>query len=259
MKIKHTHFDTPSPMDLFLPEGTGPFGLICMTPILGRLLFLQDLFIEMRLARFFASQGFACALIDRPIFEFTPSKGLEQIQDYLATAASRNQAALDALLNFKEIDPARTASFGISFGAIVNLLWAAREPRLACHVFALGGVQLAEIFVTSRDPLMKSYQTAAFKQTGLSGQALGAALKNIFCPDPLELCPKIRSESVLMVLARFDHVVRYSYQQDLWEALGRPEKILLPLGHYTSLAALPFLKFRAAAFFKRKFSMTAVS
>ena len=36
----------------------------------------------------------------------------------------------------------------------------------------------------------------------------------------------------------FDDVVRPRYQQLLWEALGRPARMTVPLGHYTSALAL---------------------
>ena len=77
MPIEKMSFVKPSSWELYLPKGEGSFPLICITPILGRLGFLEDLFLERWFAGFFRAQGFASALIERPIFEFNPGQGIE--------------------------------------------------------------------------------------------------------------------------------------------------------------------------------------
>jgi len=255
--IQRISFKEPSCFELSLPEGVPPFPLICLTPILGRFLFLDDLFWERRLACFFASQGFAAALIDRPIFEFEPTEGLEQIQKYLEASISRSQRVLDLLLTRDEIQPKKIGSFGASFGAVINSLWAASDSRLKAHVFALAGGNLPEILVSSRDPLMRSYLKAikALLTPAFSPQReenLKSILKKSISIDPLTLAPSLPRENIFMVLARFDRVIRFRYGLALWQALGKPETLLLPLGHYTSLLALPWLKWKVIEFFKKK-------
>ena len=238
--------------ELYLPKGTGPHPLICVTPMLGRFLFLDDLFFEKRFARFFARKGLASAVIERPIFEFDPALGLEQIPHYLDESVLRNKRALDALLERKEIDPNRVGTYGISFGAVVNSLWAAEDPRIKAHLFALGGGNLPEIVLTSRDPLMRSYLKAVKQKTGLEGGALLEALKKVFSRDPLEAARKIPGESVCLHIALFDRVVRLRYALAFRRALGNPETVFIPLGHYSSILSVPFLKRGAARFFLRR-------
>lgn len=108
--IQRIKFTAPSHFELFFPETPEPLPLICLTPILGRFAFLEDLFFEKRFARFFAAQGFACALMDRPMFEFLPAQGLEQIQNYLEESVERNKKVLDFILTRKEINPRRVGS-----------------------------------------------------------------------------------------------------------------------------------------------------
>ena len=250
--IKKIDFDLPFPFELYLPEGKGPFPLICQTPILGRLLFLPDLFFERRFARFFASHGFATALIERPFFEFNPSDGLKQIQTYLDESVERNRKVLDHLVDQKEIDSGRVASFGISFGAVVNTLWAAREPRFKAHVFTLVGGNLPEILVTSRDPLMRSYMRPILDFARRENLNLTEVLRKTLKSDPLDAAGSIPKEKVLMLLARFDHVIYSKYGLALREKLGNPETIFLPLGHYTTLLVEPILRWKVLGFFKRK-------
>ena len=253
--IQKIAFREPSPFELYLPEGHGPFPLICLTPILGRLLFLEDLFMERGFARFFASRGFAAALIERPIFEFNPARGLEQIQRYLEESILRNEKVLDELLLRKEIDPVKIGSFGISFGAVLNSLWAAADPRLKAHVFALAGGNIPEILITSRDPLMRSYLKTITKSVGMDGKELKEAFEKMIRLDPLKAAASIPRETVFMMLGIFDRVIRFRYGRLLWQALGKPETLFLPLGHYTSLITIPFTQWKALEFFKKKLGL----
>lgn len=245
--------DSRSKVLLFLPDGAGPFPLICQTPLLGRLEFLEDLYFEKRIARFFARQGFACAVLERPIFEFNEKRGLEQLPEYLHDSIERNRSALDDLLAQPEIDRTRVGTFGMSFGSIVNCLWAADDTRLTAHVFALGGAGIPEIFMASQDPLMKSYREAALKATKLDAENLLAELKEHFVKDPRHLQSPFPPGSCLLMLALFDKVVPFKRGMEMRKILGMPRTVFLPLGHYTSILTLPFLKRQAASFFKKKF------
>ena len=245
-------FKEPFSIELFLPEGEGPFPLICITPILGRFEFFDDLHFERDFARYYAQNGLAACIFDRPIFEFDPGQGLEQIQHYLENSIGRAQIGLDRLLLEKEIDPCRVGSFGMSFGAIANILWAARDPRLSANGFALPGGNLPEIFVTSRDPLMRSYLNAALKKSGLTKDALKDSLASVFKWDPLREAPKLKPETTYLILALFDRVVPYRLGLALKEKLGHPQTVFLPLGHYLSMFASPYIKPRIVKFFKEK-------
>ena len=252
--IQKINFLKPAPFELYLPTGTPPFPLICITPMLGRFAFLDDLFFERQFARFFSSNGLATVVIDRPIFEFDPERGLEQVQEHLDESLRRNRLVLDFLYERKEIDRDRIGTYGMSFGAVVNSLWAAEDRRLKAHVFALGGGNLPEIFLTSRDPLMRSCLKAAIQKSGLKGEDLLAALKKVFRQDPLEAARSIPGENVCLHLALFDRVIRFRYGLALREALGKPETVFIPLGHYSSILAIPFLRPGTLGFFRRKLS-----
>ena len=243
--------------ELYLPPGPGPHPLVCITPILGRLLFLNDLILERHFGRFFAKKGFACAVIDRPIFEFNPSLGLEQIQHYLDESVLRSKWALDELIQNKAIDPERVGTYGISFGAVVNSLWAAEDPRLKAHVFALPGGYLPEILVASRDPLMKSYikeisRAKSSPHHTATPEELKAEFQKVIRRDPLDAARKIPKEKVCLHLALFDCVIPFRYGLAFREAMGKPETIFIPLGHYSALLSIPFLKSSVVRFFRKK-------
>ncbi len=238
--------------NFYLPEGPGPFPLVCQTPLLGRIQFLDDLHFEKQAALYFASKGLACAIMERPIFEFDPQQGLDQLPRYLEESIHRNESTLRELLKDPRVDKNRVGTFGMSFGSMVNCLWAARNPLLKAHVVALGGTNFADIFVTSRDPLMMSHQRAAYASTGMDRQTLLDELRKEFKKDLLKIHNPFTPDSCLLVLALFDQVVRFEYGLELKKALGNPPTLFLPLGHYTAILALPFLRWQAARFFKKK-------
>ena len=55
-----------------------------------------------------------------------------------------------------------------------------------------------------------------------------------------------------MVIALFDRSVGTDNSLALWHALGEPDAMFVPLGHYTTFLELPYLKFRAMQFFHEK-------
>ncbi len=246
------HFEKPFPFDLYLPEGKGPFSLVCITPLLGRLMLFEDLSLERWFACFFAKRGMAAAVMARPIFEFNPARGLEQLQEYLDQSVNRNREILNVLMAQERIDAQKIGSLGISFGAVVNLLWAGTDPRLKAHVLALGGCHLADIFVTSRDPLMRSHFEAALRSQDCKPEELKARLEKIFLTDPLKIAADLSKEKILMVLAVFDRVIRFEFGLSLRKALGKPETVFLPLGHYTAILSAPFLRWKMLRFFEEK-------
>lgn len=248
--LEHKIFSEPFPYDLFLPREDKDRPVIFQTPILGRLSFFEDLFWERRWARFFAEQGFVSVLIHRPIFAFDSGRGLEQIQEYLMNSLKRNQAVLETVFKQGYGDPLRAGSYGISFGSIVNCLWASQESRLKSNVFALAGGNLPEIFMASKDPLMAGYRKDALACCGGDSEKLRASLKTLFSQDPLSCKPA--PDQTLMILARFDQVVPFRYGKALREKLGNPQTIHLLLDHYLSMFISPGLKWKIVNFFKEK-------
>jgi len=248
-------FASPFPHEVYTPAGEGPFPAVFLTPLLGRMIFLEDLFFERIFARFFAANGVMAVILDRPIFTYNPAFGLHQIQHYLEQTLERNHSVYLFHLKNSPLDPEKTGTFGMSFGAIINALWASREPGFSAHVLAVPGGNIAEIFISSEDPLMRSHYEAARRQTGLSRQELKKELEKILTLEPLKCCEGIGQEKILMMLAFFDRVVPFRTGMALRKVLGSPETVFLPFGHYLSVLTVPWLKYRALSFYKRRWSL----
>jgi dienelactone hydrolase len=234
-------------IDYYQVPGETRRPLIVISPILGGNM-IVDWF-----AAYFASQGMHAAIVHRRKPRYDSSRDLGQVEDVLRKSVLRTRQALDWLLENPGIDSDKVGSFGISYGGLVNTLTAAVEPRIRCHIFAMAGGPLADLILDSKEKAIQKYIRAAAEQTGHAPEKLRAELQNAIHSDTLKMAAYLRSYDVLMVIAFFDQVVGRKYSQNLWRALGRPEVIYTPFGHYGTLLTLPYLKSKARQFYQARF------
>ena len=239
----------PIRMVWFAPRQTAPGPLILISPIKGSNKLVSDGF-----ARTFASEGYHAVIVQRLHIDYDATASLTQTEEHMRTAVARNRQALDWLLTQPEIDGTRVGTFGISYGAIVNAIFAGVEPRAQCHIFALAGGPLPDVLKMSRERSLRRDWKATRRHHGLTSAELKAALRETIRSDPVLLAPYVDSKRVLMVIARYDYSVGTRNSVRFWKALGKPAVINLPLGHYTTVLALPILRARALEFFAENFT-----
>jgi pimeloyl-ACP methyl ester carboxylesterase len=213
-------------------------------------------FIVPSLARFFAANGYHAAIIKRPRGHLDAGKPLAQIEAYLREGIVRNRQALDWFLRQPGVDRHRAASFGISYGAILNAATAAVEPRLICNVFVMAGGPLPEVIVHSAEPRLKKFRDKLYAQSGLTPAQLLDELRATIHSDPLLLAPYVKTKDTLTFVALFDQSVGTSNAFRLWHAQGEPTVTFMPTGHYSALLYVPLLRYQTMRFFKKKFSAT---
>ncbi|MBI4549850.1 MAG: hypothetical protein HY714_02875 [Candidatus Omnitrophica bacterium] len=235
-------------IDYYRAAGEGKKPLILVSPILGGNM-VVDWF-----AAYFASHGMNAAIVHRRKPRYESDQELDQVDRYLRKSVIRTRQALDWLIRQPENDSAKFGSFGISYGGIVNTYTAAVEPRVKCHIIAMAGGPLADLIVDSEEKAIKKYIRTASEEQGYTPETLRAALKEAIERDILDLAPHIDPERVLFVIAYFDRVVARRYARQLWESLGKPEVIFTPLGHYGTILASPYLKYRALRFYRARFA-----
>ena len=243
---------TPGYELLLPPRGKEPAPLLLILPILGRLLCLPDFWLEKRIARFFVKRGFACAIVQRQFFLFQSGAGELQLNEYITSTVRLARQTLDTLSTHPDIRSDQIASLGISFGGIINTLLCAQDPRIRAAVIALAGGPIPEILATSWDPLVRYYYRSVKKGMGWKKEEFIPKLSALV-ENPLEAAPKVDAQKILMIIAKYDQVVRYPYAESLREKMGLPETVYLPCGHYTSLLVLPVLERQALHFYQRKF------
>jgi dienelactone hydrolase len=221
--------------------------LILMSPIGG-----TDTFIVPSLARFFAAHGYHAAIVKRPRGKLEARHSPAEIEEYLRQAVVRNRQALDWLLRQPAVDPHRAASFGISYGAILNAATAAVEPRLRCHVFVMAGAPLPGVIAHSAEHRLQKYRQQLRTETGMTDAQLVEILRAAIRTDPALLAPYVNSADILTFIALFDRSVGTCYGFELWRAQGEPQVTFIPTGHYSALLYLPFFRYQTMRFYQKK-------
>jgi fermentation-respiration switch protein FrsA (DUF1100 family) len=132
----------------------------------------------------------------------------------------------------------------------VGSLLTESNDQITAAAYLLGGGNLPEILaapqgyvkgrIRSRIMLHNGWSTEEFKKEAVT------ALKSV---DPLTYAGRLDAKRILMVNGRFDQVIPYPNARELWEALGEPVWIVLPVGHYTASFFNRYVRYRVAGHF----------
>lgn len=232
-------------VEWFESREPGRRAAILFNPILG-----GDYPLERGMCRFFAAHGFHVAMVHRKTLKISPEHPVDHLELLLRQGVLRIRQVVDWMESHERVDPKRLGSFGISMGGIAGVVTAAIEPRLRIHVVALAGGGIPDILVTSKDTLLTKPRARYLARNQMDLKTLETLLRQHVKTDPLRLAPYVDSRNLLMFIALADRTVGTTNAFRLWRALGRPEAVFMPLGHYTAYFYLPYLKYRSLRFFK---------
>ena len=241
----------PVGLEYYLPKGEGLFPLILISPILG-----GKYRIERSLADFLVKHGFAVVIVHRKPLRLLPDEDLQQMEDYLRASVIRLRRALDWVETQKEIDKERIGTLGISLGGILNVVLAGVDKRVKTHVIAMAGGNLADVICYTHEKAVKRYRNQFMKRKGLTLDELREQLRSTIVTDPMSYAHEVGTDNTLLFVAWFDMIIGRKYSRKLAKALGNPETYYFPLGHYSSLLTIPFVRVRALRFFEKRFKTT---
>lgn len=205
---------------------------VVVSPILG-----GSMALAKTLARALVQRSIHAAIVlkgERILDGKAPVARLERV---LRTAVMDRRRTVDWLSEQPDVDPRRIGAMGVSLGALATTLLAAVEPRVGAAVLVLAGGDLPSLVTGSDEPGVRAF----VREVGLGPEALATRLRAEVPSDPLVLAPCIDARKVLLVQARRDTTIPFVNQQLLAKALGLPQRIVLPTGHYTSAVYLPSL------------------
>jgi cephalosporin-C deacetylase-like acetyl esterase len=193
----------------------------------------------------FLSQGDVGRVYGNPV-------SLPLFRDLLRARVIDARRVLEWTLARQEIDAERVALVGFSHGALVGSLVAAVEPRVRASALVLAGGDLAAIIRDSHQSSLRRLRQSVMADQDLTPaefyDAASATLEDV---DPLTYAPLVSPRTVLMINARFDRVIPRSRTLALWNALGRPELVWLPAGHYTAGLFSSYARQKILAHFAR--------
>ncbi len=219
---------------------------ILFSPILG-----GDYPLEHGLCRFFASHGFHVALVHRKTLKVSPDQPPEHLELLLRQAILRSRQIVDWMAAQERVDPDRMGSFGISMGGIANVITAAVEPRLRCHVIALAGGSIPDILSTSHDRLLTKPRARYLAHNHIDIGTMHHRLTEAMRTDPMNFARYVDARNLLTCITLLDRTVGTPNSFRLWRALGKPEVFLIPAGHYTAYLFLPVIKYQSLRFFRK--------
>jgi len=229
------------------PDNDGPRSKrgIVVLPIQGGEYEVSTLFAES-----FAKKGYQVLRFERR------AEWLEADRDVAALGPLALQYRRDILRGIKVWlsagpgSPKRLGLFGVSMGAMTGVGVAAREPRIETSVFCIGGANLADILMTANDEEVNQYRKDLAARLGVSEPELRPMLAAALDPyDSARDASKVAANRTLFIAARFDAVVRWRNSVRLWEALGRPKRVVLPTGHYSAVVFVPYIRIAARRWF----------
>ncbi len=212
--------------------------------------------LERGICRYLARRGFHVALIHRKTLKISPDHEVAHLELLLRQGVIRIRQVVDWMASHERVDPRRMGSFGVSMGGIASVMAAAVEPRLRVHVVALAGGSIPDILITSTDRLITKPRTTYLARNQMDLATMERLLREHVQTDPIRLAPYVDPRNLLMFIALADRTIGRANSLRLWRALGRPEIVFLPFGHYTAYCSLPYLKYASLRFFRERLAPT---
>lgn len=234
---------------LLVPPGPPPHPTVLVFPILA-----GSHVVSQALARALLARGYAVARLERNPLELeTAEDPAEPIASFV-NAVREARRLLGWLETRPEVDSGRLATAGVSLGGVMAATLMGMEPeRIRAGFFAMAGGGLPEILYDSTETPVRDFRDRLREREELGSRE--AFLERIRPAsddvDPLRWSGAIRPDRVLLVSGRFDQVMPPERTRALWEALGRPEWIELPVGHYQLAPFFWYSAGRAADHFDR--------
>jgi hypothetical protein len=215
-------------------------------PILG-----GDYPLERGICRFLARRGFHVALIHRKTLKISPSDEVDHLERLLRQGVLRTRQVVDWLEAHERVDPNRMGSFGISMGGMASVIAAAVEPRLKAHMVALAGGSISDVLVTSKDRLLTKPLARYLAARKVDRETLSRLLTERIKTDPLRLAPYVDRRQLFLFIALADRTIGTANALRLYHALGEPQAVFIPTGHYTAYLFLLYLKLVSLRFLQQ--------
>jgi pimeloyl-ACP methyl ester carboxylesterase len=206
--------------------------LVLLVPILGGGRALMELVAERVRAR-----GFDVAFCDRAGSPLTPPQRGPQLDELFRRTVLHQRMLLNWLREGASPPPC-VHVLGMSLGGMITTVLAAHEPDITSVAVCLAGADLAGMILETTERRVQRWRGWREETDGVGRDALLWELRHNLSHEPARFAAQVPTEKVLFVSAAFDSVVPRRNQDLLWEGLGRPRRLDLPLGHYTAAIAV---------------------
>lgn len=181
------------------------------------------------------------------------SRPLTKLDTFFIRSTIHLRMVLDKALQWKENDPQRVFSVGVSLGGIRAALALGVEPRIKAAALYVTGGNIPEIMATSKVKLLLDYKNHWKKKLQLSSdKEFENAIRQNMNVELLDYAHLRSKDEVLMVMGTKDKKVPYANQLKLWEAFGKPDHILVNKQHRLAGASFLVNFSQVLTFFERQ-------
>lgn len=233
---------------LWRPVGEGPHPAVLLLPAIW-----GDRVME-RFARALVEEGFVCLQLPSSRYLQRLRQLSEMELPALAETIRQQVVEAEQLLHWLSdqpmVDPDRTGIMGMSVGAIIASLLAESDDHVHAAAYILGGGNLSEIMAAPQGYVKKRLRQRIMSRNGMTPEefqkATAEALRLV---DPLTFAGRLDPKRILMVNGRFDNVIPYKNAKEFWLALGQPDWLIIPSGHYTASFFMPYIRHRISQHF----------
>ncbi len=137
-------------------------------------------------------------------------------------------------IDWAERQPANGSHVGLigfSLGATVAGLVAENEPRVGASVLAMGGANINEMFATCFGRAEET-RKVIIERLGWTRDIFEQRLAQPLAPiNPASFPGRVDPTRVIMFEAEYDTCIPKSGRDALWNAMGRPQRIIWPYNH----------------------------
>lgn len=189
---------------------------------------IGETIVERSFARAYQYQGFHT--INIKLFEniVTTDRHTDGINRIMLAGVTAIRMAIDFAKTRTEIKKDAIGLHGISLGAIMGSLTYTIDKRINSAIFMAGGSDFPYVLAHSTQYYVKRYRNARMKAENFkSVYDLEQKLRNTLIINPAYFVENRNdsSDNTLLILATGDTVVPTATQVQLWNILGRPERI----------------------------------
>ncbi len=221
----------------------GSDALIVVLPILGGDYSETDYF-----ARGLARRGFATLRFDRKADILDPAGDFELAARRIRNTVVDVRRGIDVLaagspLARQPMKFERVGLLGISMGSMIGNLIAAYDTRIDATALVLTGGDFPEVLARARDEVEVGAFLEGLEARGFDAERIRHESHWYLDPvDPLRHAASLDPATTLLVQGRYDPIVPFEVGTRLWEAAHRPERVVLPTGHYSAVLFLPYIE-----------------
>ncbi len=152
--------------------------------------------------------------------------------------------------------PSTTHVVGLSLGGMVATSLAAADPELAGVAICLSGGDIQSLITTSSEGRVGRWRQWRTDTDGVGDDHLRWELGQFLRHEPIAMARAVPTQKVLFIAGDFDTVIPERNRDLLWEALGRPQRYDVPLGHYTAALAIAPILDAVAEHFRARAAQT---